>query len=179
MKGSKQIRQTTTQEQENDIEALAKDYRMKGKSDEEADKLARTQVLKSEEDSERDWQEFVKKINLHDIVDDMLRRAMIAYREEYNKIHPDQKIDFKFTLSGDRSHKGTAVFIATLKFEVQRGGVWELLQNKKINFPHVREARKEVAWKFALWEAMLQALMFNAITYTILLHDNRKQQPTI
>jgi hypothetical protein len=172
---NEQVRTTNTETEESEIEALAKEFRMKGLSDEEADKKAREQYKKDDALAEQQWQDFIKKIRLYDILDDLMRRAIVAYKDNYNKNREvGDHIDFKLLLNKGRTHGKGAIFVVDLVFEIKRKGLWKTYNKKQLQFHHVKDIRNEAGWKFALYEAMFQGLLFNGITYMLSVEDARE-----
>jgi hypothetical protein len=172
---TEQVRTTETEEQLKEIDRIAGDYRMKGFSDEEAEKKAREEVVKQDALAEQQWQEFVKKIRLYDVLDDLIRRALIAYKEAAKK--KEKNIDFKLELRNARTHGKGTIFVVHLDLSIKKDGdPFKTFLRKELRFSHVKEVKKEAGWKFALYESMFQSLIFNGITYMLAADDIRKQQ---
>jgi hypothetical protein len=122
-------------------------------------------------EGEKNWMEFVKNVKLYDIIDDQLRRAFRAYEKEYNKRNAeDGDISVKLHL-GKRNVRNGVAFAAGLKLEVKRRGLYKVFSDKQLGFTHVRDVRDETTWKYKLYEAMLQDLIFHGLNHLLLKDD--------
>jgi hypothetical protein len=176
-KDFKDVRTTRTQEEINQIEAIAKELRMQGKSDEEAQKLAEEQMKRMDEAAEQGWEDFIKRMNIGDVVDDLIRRSLIKYKQEVLKINPNSTVDFKIDLSRKR-HPTNVISLsaAVLTFSMNLDGKWHMVAQKTVTFADMKEAKDEKSWKFGLYEALFQTLVFNGIQNIITSYYVRKQQ---
>lgn len=172
-------RTTMSDEQEKQVEELAKDFRMSGMSDEDADKKAREDIEKTIAIADDNYSNFVKKHKLYDILDDLIRRSFLRYEEEYQKMQAKlgnkDTIKFKLELQSDRTHGAGSMLSRTLVFSIARNGVWKVYNRKEIKFGHIKDIRdKESDWKFSIYEAFFNGLVFNGITYMLMTNDARK-----
>ena len=122
------------------------------------------------EEGQKAWEAFIKKIKLYDIVNDQLIRTFRQYEKDYNKQNPEDLLSIKLILDKRRGKTGT-IFAAGLKLEVKRRGLYKVIFDKVFEFTHVRDLREEHIWKYQLYEAMMQNLMFEGLTFQLLKDD--------
>lgn len=154
------------------VENKAKEYRMQGMSDDEADKLAKEDWGKDEakikEANDAVWNEVVKKVHLADFLDDQMRRALGQFRLDWQKANPNQTIDFKLE-KGTIGGVGGKGIIAGAKLELKYAinGVWKVMSHKVIKFKHVKEMREKALWSLELYEALFRDVWARGLTYTM------------
>lgn len=177
-----QVRSTLSEDDLAAIEKLAGEYRMKGHSDEEAEKLAKEGIAKLNKDGEAAFEKFIKKVRLDDIVDDLLRRAIDKFKIKYNKEVPQLQaagmaaspIDFSLKFKKRTPGKGFA-FSALLVLEVKRDGVFETLMSKSIDIQHIKLVKEQATWKFQVYEELLQSIIMSGLTLILLQHDTQRK----
>jgi hypothetical protein len=172
----KEVRSTLTQEEADRVEQIAKEYRMKGLSDEEAEAKAKADVKTLDEAGDKAWSDFIKRIQLGDVLDDSIRRQLIAYKKEAQK--KGMEVDFKLDLSKKRIPNTIYIGSAVLTFSMKIEGVWVKVSEFGVVFDNDKEAKDEKSWKFQLYDAMLKSLVYNAIAHTIISYKYKKQNPT-
>lgn len=163
---AKKVRESADQVEEQD--EVKKSTLQEGIDSEltEKDNKKKTQ----EELGDEAWNKFVKKVNLGDIIDDQLLRAISRFKDAYLEKNPNEILDFSLKLNRikNKSHLFAAV---ELRFEMHRNGTVYPIQVKKIEFKHIREAREGHMWKAVIYEAMFQALVYFGLTYIMLKND--------
>lgn len=163
------------------IENKAKEYRMQGSSDEEADKMA-TEDWKKEKDNveaanSEVWEKITKKINLHTFLDDQIRRALGKYKNEFHKNNKVETIDFRLTEGNIGGVHGKGIVAgAYLQLEYARNGNWKVFRRKEVKFTHIKDMRLGHIWKLELYEAMLHDVFNWGMTYCIHLDKYNEQQ---
>lgn len=157
----------------------ASQYVKQGMSDIDARALAAEDWKKLEnlhdKMGEQAWDEFTRKIGLHTILEDQIRRCLGQYKAAWEKANAPYTLDFKLyeKTRGGVGTSGNKQLIAgvSLILEKSLNGVWTVWRDKKIDFTHVGQMREAYKWKLALYEAMLHDLMAFGITYCLTMDD--------
>ncbi len=160
---------------------------MEKKGDQEQEEIKKTNLEEIVEKNEEEvkggkdvWDEFVKKVGLGDIIDDLLIRALDGYKKDYMEKNPTQIVDFSIDLK--RVKNTSALFSAVkLTLHLHRNGTIYPIMSKEIKFQHIREAREGHLWKAQLYEAMFKSLMYWALTGILIQNDvntGRVTKPT-
>lgn len=132
---------------------------------------ANTELPLTENDKQKLWEQFMRKIKAHEVTEALINRALEYYKIQYDLKNPDEPIEFKMYLKSNRQLKQGIIFDVSLILEMSRGPKLHKLSEKRIQFHRVREVRDEAGWKFSLYQSMLDSLITEALNFFILKQD--------
>ena len=167
------------------IEGKKREYIEQGASEVEAIALATDDWKKAKEKADQEgealWDKITKDIGAHDFIEDMVRRALVKYKEVWNKKNHPQTLDFELKMYSDPGPSGVIsknrlIAGAGLRLSVIKNGVHTLWRDKKVAFTHIRDMREGHKWKMALWEAMFQDILGWGVSYALAINmyqDNK------
>lgn len=132
---------------------------------------ANAELPLTENDKQKLWEQFMRKIKAHEVTEALINRALEYYKIQYDLKNPDEPIEFKMYLKSNRQLKQGIIFDVSLILEMSRGPKLHKLSEKRIQFHRVREVRDEAGWKFSLYQSMLDSLITEALNFFILKQD--------
>lgn len=177
MKKEKQVRKTFSEEELKEIESIAKEHRMAGKSDEEAQKLAEEEVRAFDEKADEAYMNFIRKMQLGDVFDDMFRRYMNRYKELAKTKGTEFDYRLELVKVKDRNIPGKIRGVV-LKFDVLIKGEWIAVSSKQMEFHNDKEMKDTKYWKFLMYDSLLLDMMFRGLAFLIIETNAKRGEPT-